>query len=79
MEFFFGKEIHPDEEQKTIESVLKKYEFDEANDALKKKIYNELVDLKRAGKISIPFQVVLRNDIFKRHRPYIEIMLDTKV
>ena len=79
MEFFFGKKIDPPSEKKLIESVLAKYRAKEATDELRKMIYTELMHMKAAGKISIPFQVVLRKDIFAKHRPFIEIVLDTKV
>ncbi|MCH9610493.1 MAG: hypothetical protein S4CHLAM81_01370 [Chlamydiales bacterium] len=76
MEFFFGKQIDPDQEKQVINSVLKKYRNERATEDLKKKIYDELVTLKFEGKISIPFQVALREDKFN---PFIEILLDTKV
>ena len=79
MEFFFGKKIDPDHEQAIIESVLKKYRMEEASEELRKKIYADLVALKENCEITIPFQVVLRKDFFNKHRPYIEIVLDTKV
>ena len=79
MEFFFGKKIDPAAEQKKIEKILEKYKMEVADEALKKKIYDELVALKAEGQLTIPFEVVLREEIFEKHRPYIEILLDTKV
>ena len=79
MEFFFGKEINPDAEQKKIEQVLQKYRLEEPTEILRNKIYAEMVTLKETGEVTIPFQVVLRKEIFEKHRAYIEILLDTKV
>lgn len=79
MEFFFGKAVNPNEEQKKIEEALRKYQNETASEELKKKIYTELSILKEKGVITIPFQVIFRKEIFDKHRPYIEILLDTKV
>ncbi|MFN0064767.1 MAG: hypothetical protein ACKVOH_00870 [Chlamydiales bacterium] len=76
---FFGKEIDPDLEQRYIKKVLHKYRLEIPSEELKKKIYNDLSDLKAVGKISIPFSVIFRSDDPSKHRPFVEVILDTKV
>lgn len=76
---FYGKEIDPDLEQATIQKILSKYARTPVSEELKIIIYNELSAAKEQGSITIPFKVVMRNDRTGLHRPYIEVILDTKV
>ena len=79
MEPFYGKEIDAAAEQKLIEKMLIKHRAKPATEALKKEIYDELMEAKHAGKISIPFKLALRKDPSGVHREYVEVILDTKV
>lgn len=76
---FYGKAILPAREEAYIESILKKYRHENANEALKKKIWDELQNEKQLGNISIPFKVMLRGDATGKYPPRIEVILDTKV
>lgn len=78
MEPFYGKEINCSEEQLRIQKILSKYRSQPVSEELKKTIYNELSGAKERGEISIPFKVVMRHSD-SHHRPYIEVILDTKV
>ncbi|CRX39336.1 hypothetical protein [Estrella lausannensis] len=76
---FYGYEILREREHAQIEKILSKHKGKQADDQLKKEIYEELQDLKDKGTISIPFKVVLRKDPMARQAPYIEVILDTKL
>lgn len=78
-DYFYGRRIDPDAEKKMIQKILSKYRSEPVTEALKQKIFDELTHAKHNGKISIPFKVVLRKSIPGMHRPYIEVILDTKV
>lgn len=77
--YFYGKEIDREAEQAFINEVLEKYKQEPANDALKEKIYNELMDAKHEGRIHIPFKVNLKEDPSQTFAPYVEVLLDSKV
>ncbi|MCH9624965.1 MAG: hypothetical protein S4CHLAM123_01270 [Chlamydiales bacterium] len=79
MQAFYGKEIDPNAEQATIKKILQKHAHKPVSEELQKTIYTELSQAQAAGIISIPFKVVMRNSCDAKHRPYIEIVLDTKV
>lgn len=72
---FYGVTILREREQEYINGLLRKYRDLPVNDALKKKIYDELQIEKQKGNIKIPFKVVLREGNYR----YIEVILDTKV
>ncbi|NGX61936.1 MAG: hypothetical protein K940chlam9_01427 [Chlamydiae bacterium] len=76
---YYGKEIDSDQEQELIQIILSKYRLEPVTDELRKKITCELQEAKAAGKISIPYQVVMRKSPSPYHRSYIEILLDTKL
>jgi len=76
---FYDHEISSDEEQRLVESILKKYRHEHANEELKKKIWDELSMEKYHGRIKIPFKVVLRVDQQGKFPSVIEVILDTKV
>lgn len=76
---FYGFEILKDRQHAHIESVLAKYRHRNADEALKKEIYEELQALKSDGKITIPFKIVLRKDQRSSLKNYVEVILDTKL
>lgn len=77
--YFYDRAILPNREEELIESILEKYRGETANESLKKKIWDELQELKFQGKISIPFKIMLRGDLTGKYPPCIEVILDTKV
>lgn len=79
MEPFYGKEIHPGEQQNIVNKILSKYSRETVSDELKKKIHDELTAAKWEGIITIPFKVSIRKDVTGIHRDFIEVILDTKV
>lgn len=62
-----------------IEKLLEPFKGKPANEDLKKEIYNTLSHAKAKGDLILPFKITLRKDPNKRHRPQIEVTLDTKV
>jgi hypothetical protein len=76
---FYGKLINVHSEQTLIQNILSKFLLEPVTEELKRKIYNELTQLKNNGLICSPFKVILRADRTKTHRDYIEILLETKV
>ena len=79
MEFFYGKHVCRESEQEYIAKILEKYKEDPVNEELKKKIWDDLMMEKHAGRVTIPFQLVTRRDPEKKFPDYIEVVLDTKV
>jgi hypothetical protein len=77
--FFYDKNIVRRSEAAIVEEILSKYRCETADEVLKEKIWNELQMAKYEGKVSIPFQVVLRRQISGGAPDYIEVILDTKV
>ena len=67
------------EEKEKVEEILKPYQGLAATEELKKKIWDVLQKAKYEGRITIPFKVVSRKDIYKKYPDCIEIILDTKV
>jgi len=76
---FYGKVIDREAEKETIEKLLSPYRGEPASEELKKKMHEVLARAKFEGKISIPYTLVLRKDTSGHHRPYVEVVLDTKV
>ena len=76
---FYGYEIISREEKEKVEEILKPYQGLAATEELKKKIWDDLQKAKYEGRITIPFKVVSRKDIYKKYPDCIEIILDTKV
>lgn len=76
---FYGHLIHRQREQEYIEKLLQKYKGQPVTDALKKQIWDELQMEKYHGRITIPFQVVMRRDVKGLFPDYVEVILDTKV
>lgn len=76
---FYGHEILRQQEEEKVKSILARYKGEEANDALKKKIWDDLQDAKHKGLITIPFKVALRKDVYGKYPNYVEVILDTKV
>ena len=76
---FYGVEIIRREEKEIIQQILKKYKGEEPDDALKKKIWDELQLAKHHGIITIPFKLAVRKDPLGKYPPYIEVILDSKV
>ena len=76
---FYGEEILRDEQEAYIESLLKKYCKEKADASLKQKIWDELQAEKTAGRITIPFKVILDQDPAGNFAPQIKVILDSKV
>lgn len=76
---FYGYEILRKKQEELIKKVLMKYQDEKADEELKKKVYDELTNEKYQGNITIPFRVILRNDVHGVYPPCIEVILDTKV
>ncbi|MFA6916674.1 MAG: hypothetical protein WC222_09780 [Parachlamydiales bacterium] len=76
---FYGHDIIRGDEQEYVKKLLKKYENEPINDDLKKKVWEELMEEKSLGHITIPFKLALRRDATGKFPPYLEIILDTKV
>lgn len=76
---FYEKEIVRVREQERIKKILTKYQNEPLSDELKEKIYNDLVEERHKGNISIPFQLNVKKDASAAHPPYIEVLLDTRV
>jgi hypothetical protein len=75
---FYGKEISPDQQQVKIQKILHQFKHYSVSPELKKLIYDALTEAKARGEITIPFKVVL-HDLKSGRRPYIEVILETKV
>ncbi|MCB1112690.1 MAG: hypothetical protein H7A37_09215 [Chlamydiales bacterium] len=78
-ELFYGYEIVRDQEQLIIVDLMKKYSNEPVTEELKRRIWDELQELKRIGRINIPFKVEIRRDRSNKYPPSIEVILDTKV
>lgn len=76
---FYGETIVRRTQKQLVEAILEKYRHDVANEALKEKIWNDLQMAKYRGEITMPFQVVLRQDPTKVFPDAVEVILDTKV
>lgn len=76
---YYGKPVLRHQEEAYIRSVLHKYRHDEVSEVLKEKIWNELQMAKFEGRVTIPFKVVMRRDVYGLYPEYIEIILDTKL
>lgn len=76
---FYGEEIYRNRQQDYIKKILAKYKNEPVNDELKKKIWDELQMEKYYGRITIPFKVVMRKDVYRKYPDFVEVILDTKV
>jgi hypothetical protein len=76
---FYDIDILRNREQAYIETLLKKYRGRTADEALKKEIWDELQQEKFAGRLKIPFKVILKQDPNGHFPPAVEVILDTKV
>lgn len=76
---YYGKKISRHEEQEHIQRIVDKYSMEPADEKLHEKVYKELMMEKHLGRVTIPFKVVLQKDPSGVRRPYIDILLDTKV
>lgn len=76
---FYDEEIYRTRQQEYIQKLLEKYKKDPVDDALKKKIWDELQAEKYAGRVTIPFKIAMRRDPYHKIPDYIEVILDTKV
>lgn len=76
---FYGHDIYRDREEAYVKNLLSKYKNDRVTEELKQKIWDELQIAKHEGKVTIPFKVVMRRDIYGKYPEHVEIILDTKV
>ena len=76
---FYGHHILREREQEYIKQLLAKYRDQPVTEELKQQIYDELMMEKYHGRLTIPFRVVTRRDVYGKYREFIEVILDTKV
>ncbi len=76
---FYGQIIDREEQQALVSTILEKYKNEAVNEQLQQKIWQELSIYKAQGILIMPFKVVLQKDPANRMKPYIEIILDSKV
>lgn len=76
---FYGQVIIRRKEEEYIHSLMKKYQHEKVNEELKKKVWDELQMEKHEGRITIPFKLAIRLDIYGKFPDLLEIILDTKV
>lgn len=76
---FYGYDILRHRQQKIVEEIVSKYKDEPVDDDLKKKIWDDLQQAKHEGRVTMPFKVVTRRDIYGKYPEYIEVILDTKV
>jgi hypothetical protein len=76
---FYGIEIIRRKESDYINNLLKKYKDCVVSDDLQMRIWDELQAEKYAGRVTIPFKVVMRKDVYRKYPDTIEVILDTKV
>lgn len=76
---YYGRHIYRNQQQDYISALLKKFADHPVNDDLKKKVWEELMHEKEAGRLTIPIKLSLRRDATGKFPPYLEIILDTKV
>lgn len=76
---FYGKTIVRRTQKQLVEGILEKYRHDVANESLKEKIWDDLQMAKHRGEITMPFQVVLKQDPSGIFPDSVEILLDSKV
>lgn len=76
---FYGYDIIRNREQEYIQELLKKYQNEPVNDALKQKVWDELQMEKHLGRVTIPFKLAVRLDPTGKFPPCIDVILDTKV
>lgn len=76
---FYGQWIFRQRQQEFVNKLLEKYKNEPATEELKKKIWDELQMEKHHGRLTIPFKIALRRDIYGKFPDYVEVILDTKV
>jgi hypothetical protein len=76
---FYDKEIVRGQQQDHINKVLDKYKGEPATDELRAKVYDDLVQEKHLGHVTIPFKVIMHKDESGFRQDYIEVLLDTRV
>lgn len=76
---FYGETISRHAQQELIQKIIAKYKGQTPTDKIREAIYNELMDKKYEGLITIPFQVRMVKDEEGKYPSYLEVVLDTKV
>ncbi len=76
---FYGQEVVRGQQQEYIQKVLEKYAGEPATEELRNKIYDDLMQEKHLGNVTIPFKVILQKDETGVRPDYIDILLDTRV
>ncbi len=76
---FYGKTIIPRQEQSYLNALLEKFKGRKPDESLQKDIFDALQKAKHEGALTIPFKVALRKDPTRKHPPFVEVILDTKV
>ena len=76
---YYGKKIDRKREQEEIQTRLDKYKHLPVDEALQKKVYDELQEARRRGEIAIPFEVVIMPARPPAFRAYLEVRLATHV
>lgn len=78
-EYFYGKPIHPDDEQERIELILTEYKDIPVGEKLLEQVHARLMEERFLGNISIPFTIEIKKDPSKLRPDCLEINLETKV
>lgn len=76
---YYGKWVIPNEEQARIQKLLAPYQNQPVTEELLSQVYEVLSEAKFRGEISIPFRIVLQEDVYKRQPDCLKIILDTKL
>lgn len=76
---YYGKKIARQVEQEYIQTLLSKYRKEKVTPELHKKVYDELMNEKHLGNITIPFKVLMQKDEMGIRPDYIDVVLDSKV
>lgn len=76
---FYGETIARGAQEKYIKNLLEDLLTQPASDELKEQVYWRLAEEKHAGRVTIPYKVILQKDESGAGNDYIEVVLDSKV
>ncbi len=78
-EHFYGKPIHPDDEQEKINALLNDFKNEAIDEKLLQKVHAKLMEERHLGNITIPFTIEIKKGSSGSKPDYLEIQLETKV
>ncbi len=76
---FFGTKIARAQQEEHIRAILNEYRSEPAGEELKAKVYWRLMEEKHAGRVIIPFKVILNKSETPSQPTYVDVVLDSKV